>query len=146
MIFSENRYTLFRIMLQGQGDKTVVTRPGRRRRAPLPLSAARADGARYLPAAAERLGLPRSFSSTGENSERDFFGSARPVSCRAICWKISEARWLFASSAIICPLLAAVPNTFESNGIAATGGLSMVLAKLLTSISGRLCMPTWLMQ
>jgi hypothetical protein len=46
------------------------------------------------------------------------------------------------SSAIIWPLLAAVPNIRESNGMVAIGWLSMVLAKARTSISGRFVMPT----
>src|SRR5882757_1493359 len=80
------------------------------------------------------------------NEPRDFFVSGRPVSRCAICRNILVVRWLAEISAIIWPLLAAVPNIRESNGIAAIGGLSMVLAKARTSISGRLVMPTWLRQ
>src|SRR6476659_7081735 len=87
--------------------------------------------------------LTRNFSMIGDRNEpRGFLVSPRPVSRRAICRSILVVRWPAEISAIIWPLLAAVPNIRESNGIAAIGWLSMVLAKARTSISGRFVMPT----
>src|SRR6266851_5201715 len=75
----------------------------------------------------------------GDNSEPlGFLVSARPVIRCAICKNILVVRWLAEISAIIWPLLAAVPNIRESKGMAAIGWLSMVLAKARASISGRL--------
>src|SRR6185312_9647804 len=83
----------------------------------------------------------------GASSELlDLLTSPWPVNLRAISRNIWLVRWFAESSAIICPLLAAVPNRRESNGMTATGWLSSVLAKLRRSISGRLGMPTWLRQ
>src|SRR5206468_270998 len=94
-----------------------------------------------------RPDLPFSFFRSGPSSERfGFFTSPRPARRFAMFWNSSVVRWLLETSAIIWPLLAAVENSFESNGITAIGWLSMVLANDLTSISARLCMPTWLMQ
>src|SRR5260370_28385864 len=89
--------------------------------------------------------LARSFSIRGDRNEpRGFLVSTRPVSRRAICRSILVVRWLAAISAIIWPLLAAVPNIRESKGIAAIGGLSIALANPRASISGRFGMPTCL--
>jgi hypothetical protein len=87
--------------------------------------------------------LARNFSMIGDRNEpRGFLVSPRPVSRRAICRSILVVRWPAAISAIIWPLLAAVPNIRESNGIAAIGELSIALANSRTSISGRFGMPT----
>src|ERR1700682_853088 len=95
----------------------------------------------------ERPRPTRSFLMIGDRNEpRGFLVSARPVIRCAICKNIFVVRWLAEISAIIWPLLAAVPNIRESNGMAAIGWLSMALAKARTSISGRLLMPTWLRQ
>src|SRR6267378_8041108 len=80
------------------------------------------------------------------NEPRGFLVSPRPVSCCAICRSILVVRWPAEISAIIWPLLAAVPNIRESNGIAAIGGVSTALANPRVSISGRFGMPTWLRQ
>src|SRR5450432_1290312 len=78
--------------------------------------------------------------------ERDRFVSARPVRDCANERKVSAARWLAETSAIICPLLAAVPNTCGSNAIDAIGSNSSALAKSADLISGRLGTPTMLRQ
>src|SRR5581483_9317568 len=72
--------------------------------------------------------------------------SARPVSACASERKVSAARWLAETSAIICPLFAAVPNTCGSNGIVAIGSNSSALAKSADLISGRFGTPTMLRQ
>src|SRR5258708_6214037 len=95
----------------------------------------------------ERPRPARSFLMIGcRNEPLGFLVSARPVIRCAICKNILVVRWLAEISAIIWPLLAAVPNIRESKGMAAIGWLSMVLAKARASISGRLAMPTWLRQ
>src|ERR1700737_963723 len=82
----------------------------------------------------------------GDRNEPFGFLTSRPVSRCASCRNILVVRWFAAISAIIWPLLAAVPNIFESKGMAAIGGLSMVLVNPRGSISGRLGIPTWLRQ
>src|SRR5439155_10975677 len=73
-----------------------------------------------------RPDLPFSFFSSGPSSERfGFFTSPRPARRFAMFWNSSVVRWLLETSAIIWPLLAAVENSFESNGITAIGWLSM---------------------
>ena len=62
--------------------------------------------------------LRLSFSMSGVSRlDRDRFTSARPVSVCASERKVSAARWPDDTSAIIWPLLAAVPNSCGSNGI-----------------------------
>src|ERR1700682_202939 len=95
----------------------------------------------------ERPRPARSFLMIGcRNEPRGFLVSARPVIRCAICKNILVVRWLAAISAIIWPLLAAVPNIRESNGIEAIGGLSIVLVNPRASISGRFGMRTWFRQ
>ena len=77
---------------------------------------------------------------------RDRFTSVRPVSDCASERNVSAERWLDDTSAIICPLLAAVPNTCGSNGIDAIGSNSSALAKSAVLISGRFGTPTMLRQ
>jgi hypothetical protein len=76
----------------------------------------------------------------------DFLVSTRPVSVCASWRNVSAVRWEDDSSAIIWPLLAAVPNTGGSNGMTATGWSSSALAKSAGLISGRLGTPTMLRQ
>src|SRR6185436_13073003 len=122
----ESRYPLFRIMLQAAAPRA------------LPPS---------LFAQALRAVVPCSFLMSGARNEvRDRLVTAWPVRRCAICRNIMVVRCLAEICAIIWPLLAAVPNIFESNGMAAIGWLSIALANSRVEISGRLCMPTWLRQ
>src|SRR6266403_5943040 len=85
----------------------------------------------------------RNFAIRGDRSEpRGFLVSPRPVNRCAICRNISVVRGLAAITAIICPLLAARPKIWGSNGMEAIGGLSIALANSLALISGRLGTPT----
>src|SRR5215831_8683361 len=94
-------------------------------------------------ARAFRRGLSFSLNvrSSGASSERCDFSSPRPVNTRAICRKILVVRCAVEISAIIWPLLAAVPKMRESKGRAATGWLSIALANSFTDISGRFGRP-----
>ena len=74
--------------------------------------------------------------------ERDRLVSARPVSVWASWRKVSVARCPAETSATICPLFDAVPNSAGSNGINATGSNSNALAKSAGLISGRFGIPT----
>src|SRR5262245_39253144 len=88
-----------------------------------------------------------SISMMGANRpDLDFLVSPRPVSKCASWRNVSAVRWEDDSSAIIWPLLAAVPNICGSNGITATGWSSSALAKSAGLISGRLGTPTRLRQ
>src|SRR5581483_170010 len=63
-----------------------------------------------------------SFCSSGDSRpDRAFFTSVRPVSACARWRKISAVLWLDDTSAIIWPLLAAVPKICGSNGMMASG-------------------------
>src|SRR6185437_13223203 len=68
--------------------------------------------------------------------------SARPASVEARSTKICAVLPLGSISAIICPLLAAAPNSFASCGMIAVGSVSTALANSAEAISGRLSMPT----
>src|SRR5262249_14166724 len=70
-----------------------------------------------------------------------FLPSVRPVIDCAILTNISAARCDEESSAIICPLFAAVPKICGSKGMTATGSTSSALAKSAALISGRLGTP-----
>src|SRR5580704_17412197 len=68
--------------------------------------------------------------------------SGRPASVEARSTKICAVLPFGSISAIICPLLAAAPNSFASCGMIAVGSVSTALAKSAAAISGRLSMPT----
>src|SRR5260221_9208912 len=80
------------------------------------------------------------------NDLRGFLVSPRPVSRCAICRNVLVVRWLAEISAIIWPLLAAVPNRGESKGMEAIGGISMGFVKPRAAVSRRCGMRTWLRQ
>src|ERR1700761_3758713 len=80
------------------------------------------------------------------NEVRGFLTSPSPVNWWAMFRNVLLTRWFAEISATIWPLLAAVPNNRELNGITAIGAVSSVLAKLLRPISGRFGRPTWLRQ
>src|SRR5260370_3604192 len=80
------------------------------------------------------------------NEPRGFLVVPRPVNWCAICRSILVVRWPAQISAIIWPLLAAVPNIRESNGMAAIGGGSTPLAESRASTLGWPCRPTLLRQ
>src|SRR5581483_7086233 len=73
------------------------------------------------------------------------FTSPRPVTARAIRSKDSATGLFWSASAIICPLLAAVPNSWASKGITASGVRPSAEAKSAGLISGRLASPLLLM-
>src|SRR5262249_61813 len=84
-----------------------------------------------------------SFSSNGLNRPGlAFLVSHLPVSRCASWRKGSPVGWDEDISAIIWPLLAAVPKTCGSNGMIAAGSSSSALAKSAGLISGRLGTPT----
>ena len=90
---------------------------------------------------------PQLLDDRRQERVRDRLVTARPVRRRAICRNILVVRCLAEICAIIWPLLAAVPNILE---VERNGGDRLALDRLgefaRGSISGRLCMPTWLRQ
>ena len=79
--------------------------------------------------------------------ERWLLGSARPVRLLGqLPEQFGGAMARRDISAIIWPLLAAVPNSCGSNGMTAIGSSSSALAKSAGLISGRFGTPTWLRQ